>query len=138
MNFTKGEADADAFIDRLLEIDGLPDVSRGEVKAYLESKTGDEIVQGFWNVPGSPVDSSDFRDGYVISDDTTEETIISGQYNRLPIILGSNADEMKFYLPYTVPRPIDNGGSIANVIVSNNIWVVRALCLQRRMKNQDL
>ena len=96
----KGEANADAFIDRLLEIDGLPDVPGGDVKAYLESKTADQLVQGFWNVPGAPVNSSAFRDGYVIPDDTTEGTLASGNYNKVPIILGSNTDEMKYFLPY--------------------------------------
>ncbi|MCP4575291.1 MAG: carboxylesterase family protein [Deltaproteobacteria bacterium] len=95
----KGDADADAFIDRLLEIDDLPDVPGGDVKAYLESKTADQLVQGFWNVPGSPVHSSAFRDGYIIPDDTTVGTIASGDYNKVPILLGCNADEMKMYLP---------------------------------------
>ena len=96
----KGDADADAFIERLLEIDGLPHVPGGDVKAYLESKTADELVRGFWNVPGSPVNSSAFRDGYVIPDDTTAGTLASGNYNRVPVILGNNKDETKFFLPY--------------------------------------
>jgi para-nitrobenzyl esterase len=95
----KGEADADAFIARLLEIDSLTEVPGGDVKAYLESKTADELVQGFWNVPGAPVNSSAFRDGYVIPDDTTAGTLASGNYNKVPIILGTNTDEMKFFLP---------------------------------------
>ena len=96
----KGEADADAFIKRLLEIDGLPDVPGGDVKAYLDGKTAVELVKGFWNVPGAPVNSSAFRDGYVIPDDTTAGTLASGAYNKVPIILGSNTDEMKYFLPY--------------------------------------
>lgn len=96
----KGEADADAFIARLLEIDGLTDVPGSDVKEYLESKTADELVQGFWNVPGSPVNSSAFRDGYVIPDDTTAGTLASGNYNKVPIILGTNTDEMKYFLPF--------------------------------------
>jgi hypothetical protein len=95
----KGDADADAFIDQLLKTDGLPDVPGGDVKAYLESKTADQLVQGFWNDPGAPINSSAFRDGYVIPDDTTVGTIESGNYNKVPIILGSNTDEVKFFLP---------------------------------------
>ncbi len=95
----QGENDADAFIERLLEIDGLPDVPSADVKAYLESKTADELVQGFWNVPGAPIVSSAFRDGYVIPDATTAETLTSGNYNKVPIILGTNKDEMKMFLP---------------------------------------
>jgi len=77
----------------------LTEVPSGDVKTYLESKTGDELVQGFWNLPGSPVNSSAFRDGYVIPDATTAETLASGNYNKVPIILGTNQDEMKFFLP---------------------------------------
>jgi para-nitrobenzyl esterase len=95
-----GEADADAFIGRLLEIDGLPDVPGGDVKAYLESKTANELATGFWDVTGAPPGSSAFRDGYVIPDNTTVGTIESGNYNKVPIILGSNTDEMKFFMPY--------------------------------------
>ena len=95
-----GEADADAFIGRLLEIDGLPGVPGGDVKAYLESKTANELVTGFWDVTGAPTLSSAFRDGYVIPDNTTVGTIESGIYNKVPIILGTNTDEMKFFMPY--------------------------------------
>jgi para-nitrobenzyl esterase len=94
-----GEAQADAFIERLLEIDGLPDVPGGDVKAYLESKTSDELVKGFWNVPGLPELSSAFRDGYVIPNNTEVGTLASGAYNKVPIMLGSNTDEMKFFEP---------------------------------------
>ena len=40
----KSESDADAFIIRLLEIDGLPDVPGGDVKAYLKSTTAKAVV----------------------------------------------------------------------------------------------
>ena len=95
----KGEADADAFISRLLEIDGLTEVPGGDVKAYLESKSADQLVQGFWNVSGSPAHSAAFRDGYVIPDDTMAGTLASGNYNKVPIILGCNTDEMKMFQP---------------------------------------
>ncbi len=96
----RGEADATAFINRLLEIDGLAEVPGGDVKAYLESKTADEIVQGYWNMPGSPPHSRAFRDGYVIPDDTAAGTFASGVYNKVPVILGTNKDEAKLFLPF--------------------------------------
>ena len=96
-----GENNADMFISNLLAIDGLSEVPGGDTKAYLEGKTANEIVEGYWY--SEPPSSSAFRDGYVIPDDTTVGTIGSGAYNNVPIILGCNKDEMKFYLPLQGP-----------------------------------
>ena len=96
-----GESDAKKFISNLLAIDGLTEVPGGDTKAYLEGKTAENIVEGYWH--NEPPSSSAFRDGYVIPDDTTVGTIESGVYNKVPIILGCNMDEMKFYLPLQGP-----------------------------------
>ena len=83
------------------------------MKAYLESKTADEIVQGFWNFTGDPPVSSAFRDGYVIPDNTMAGTIESGIYNKVPTPFfriyhlpgEGNLQEIEpvFYLPCFLP-----------------------------------
>lgn len=104
-----GEAAANAMIDNLLETDGLAQVPDGDVdgdvddddvEIYLRGKTNLDILAA---QEGS---RSAFEDGYVVPGDFYS-TIASGDYNKVPIILGSNEDEMKFFLNYS---PIPTSG----------------------------
>lgn len=68
-------------------------MSNKKIEAYLRSKTAEEIV----SVQGDSV--SPFIDGYVLKD-TFASAFESGNYNKVPIILGCNEDEFKPFLPY--------------------------------------
>jgi len=61
----------------------------------VSSKTAEEIV----SVQGDSV--MPFIDGYVLND-TFASAFESGNYNKVPIILGNNEDEFKPFLPYVL------------------------------------
>jgi len=96
-------------IDRLLVLDGTcPDtetaaayragMTNADLEAYLRSRTTEEIERARMNDRGSIDSSPTYIDGVVIPGDLAP-MIASGNYNRVPVILGSNQYELKAFLP---------------------------------------
>jgi para-nitrobenzyl esterase len=92
-------------LDKLLLSDGLSsipdgdndgDIDKDDARIYLRSKTSEELIKAFWSAGASA--ASAHQDGVVIPGGYLQ-TINSGIYNKVPIILGSNKDEMKFFQP---------------------------------------
>jgi para-nitrobenzyl esterase len=102
---------ANATIDNLLVADGtcatLEDaaayraaMSDAEIEAYLRAKPGEDILNA--QLVGTEETHNAYADGYVIPGGFVE-TIESGDYNHVPIILGSNEYETKDFIPLFAP-----------------------------------
>jgi para-nitrobenzyl esterase len=100
-----------ATIDNLLVADGtcanLTDaaayragMSDAEIEAYLRAKPGEDILNA--QLVGQEETHNAYADGYVIPGGFVE-TIESGDYNHVPIILGSNEYETKDFIPLFAP-----------------------------------
>lgn len=112
-----GDDRVDEVIDALMEIDGIDRVGMKDkqIANYLRSKTAGEILSlytpGFGGMIG--VFANDefpnvFKDGTVIHEDGYPEALISGDYNQVPVILGSNKEEHKLFMIYDlygIPDP---------------------------------
>lgn len=73
-------------------------MSDEKLQAYLRSKSTEEVMRAAMNPRGTVDNVSPFIDGVVIPG-MAAETIAAGNYNRVPIILGSVADELKPFMP---------------------------------------
>jgi para-nitrobenzyl esterase len=117
---TDGDASADRVIDELMAIDGMTreGMKDNQIADYLRSKTAKEILSVYTLMPGggTMLDSYHpgaefthvFNDGTVIPASGTA-ALYGGQYNKVPIILGTNEEEQKLFLfglvlpPYSLP-----------------------------------
>ncbi len=72
----------------------------GDVERYLRGKSNYEILQGYQPMPGfGMIDMPKvFRDGVVLPREEGLEALRRGNYNRVPIILGTNRDENKLFM----------------------------------------
>lgn len=100
---------ANATVENLLIADGKAadhaaaaalrsSMSNAEAAAYLRSKSAGEIIRAQLNDRGSLEFHPAYIDGTVIPSGLLE-AIGTGNYSRVPIILGSNSDEAKSFLP---------------------------------------
>ena len=97
---------AESMIANLLAEDGLSEVPGGDVEGYLRGKGAEELIVARYTAIIEARDTGDlmrltsaYQDGFVIPDGGVIPAIESGNYNKVPIIVGSNEDEMKFCLP---------------------------------------
>jgi len=104
-----GVALANTTIERLLVADGTAQdqreakeyregMSHTDIVAYLRGKDAEDVIKAQLDRFGSMDTHGAYEDGAVIPGDVLS-TIESGDYNRVPIILGSNEYETKFFLP---------------------------------------
>jgi para-nitrobenzyl esterase len=106
------EADArsQAALEDLLEKDGLAadrgqasrkaaSMSPAEVRAYLRGKSDRQVLGCYEAIIMGMIDNpAVLRDGAVIARDGFD-ALVSGDYpNKVPLIIGSNADELKLFL----------------------------------------
>ncbi|MBM4447124.1 MAG: carboxylesterase family protein [Chloroflexi bacterium] len=115
-----GVARANAIIDKLLVADKTcPDLAAAtayrtamtneKIEAYLKGKTTHEIMRAAMNDRGAIDNVSPFIDGAVIPGKAAD-IIASGNYNHVPIILGSTEDELKPFMPlYGAAVPTSTG-----------------------------
>jgi para-nitrobenzyl esterase len=100
-----------ATIDNLLVADGTcatleeaaayrAAMSDAEIEVYLRAKPGEDILNA--QLVGTEETHNAYADGYVIPGGFVE-TIESGNYNHVPIILGSNEYETKDFIPLFAP-----------------------------------
>lgn len=101
-----GDELAESMIANLLAEDGLSEVPGGDVEGYLRGKVAEELLVARYTAIIEARAASDlmrqergFQDGFVIPDGGVIPTIESGNYNKVPVIVGSTEDEMKFVLP---------------------------------------
>jgi para-nitrobenzyl esterase len=97
-----GDARADEVIDALMAIDGIDQESMKdkEIAAYLRSKTPEELFSQYPAWASGMLDKfpTFFKDGKVINKKGYPEALSSGDYNHVPIILGSNKEEHKIFM----------------------------------------
>ncbi len=105
----EGIARTNAMIDKMLVMDGTcanaeeaakyrASMSPEKLEAYLRGKSAEEVMRAAMNPRGTVDNVSPFIDGAVIPGKAID-VIASGDYNRVPIILGNTADELKPFLP---------------------------------------
>ena len=97
-----GEGQAQEHITALLAADGLSEVPGGDVEAYLRSKAAGDILEAYYDLFETLPTYDAYRDGHVIPGSVVE-TIRSGKYNKVPIILGANEYESKAFMPLYGP-----------------------------------
>lgn len=85
-------------VDRAAAAAMLSRLTNAETAAYLRAKSASQIIRAQINDRGSMEFHPAYVDGTVIPAGLLE-AIGSGNYNRVPIILGSNADEARNFLP---------------------------------------
>jgi len=91
-------------LQRLAGSDRAAGMSNAEVAAFLRAQTPEAILgaypetdsegdhTGFFELP------QQFRDGVVLPDVEAPAAFASGDYNRVPVILGTNRDEAKIFM----------------------------------------
>jgi para-nitrobenzyl esterase len=94
---------------RLLAADGaenraaakrrLAGMTPAEVESYLRGKTGYEILAASEPERSGMIDMPRvFRDGLVLPAGDPLETLFAGQYNQVPVMIGTTRDENKLFL----------------------------------------
>ncbi len=107
-----GDKVSSTVLDKLFELDNVPadDPRRNDPATYLRGKPWQDIyaclTPGIAGMLGSGW-SSIFEDGTVIRDNIADR-INKGNFNHVPMILGSNKDEAKIFLPLVVSK-LKNG-----------------------------
>jgi para-nitrobenzyl esterase len=83
-------------------------MSAEEIAAYLHGQRPEELLGIFADRPGGLagiyVSPFAIRDGHVLPEAVPERVIALGNYNRVPVILGTNRDEHKAFMPVTSPH----------------------------------
>ncbi|MEM7020548.1 MAG: carboxylesterase family protein, partial [Pseudomonadota bacterium] len=71
----------------------------GEITRYLRHKSGEVLFNIYRSSPTTGMSSAPrvFRDGTVLRDTDTLSLIAQGQYNQVPVMLGTNRDEDKLF-----------------------------------------
>jgi len=115
-----GVARANALIWKLLVLDGtcsdnataaayLAAMTDAQIEAYLRSTPGLLVERAAMNAKGSIDAAGPVIDGYVLSG-TSASVITTGNYNKVPIVLGSTEYELKDFLPlYGTTIPTSTG-----------------------------
>lgn len=117
----EGEARAEEIIDKILateditltreQWDAMP---LNEQEDFLLGLDGSLIWSALY-----PLSEGDtffaFRDGYVVPDSVVA-TIRSGDYNKVPIILGGNESEIKIFMPLAGPQAGTNWDQLIDVL----------------------
>jgi para-nitrobenzyl esterase len=116
----KGVARANALIDKLLVLDGTcadnsaaaayhASMTDTQVAAYVRSKPGEMVQKAAMNSRGSVDAAGPVIDGYVLPG-TASSIIAMGNYNKVPILIGSTEYEIKAFLPlYGAAIPTSSG-----------------------------
>lgn len=111
-----GVARANAVIEKLLVLDGTcadaaaaasyrAAMTNEQTEIYLRGKPGDLVERAAMNARGSIDAAGPVIDGYVLQG-TAADIIATGNYNKVPIVLGSTEYELKPFLPlYGVAIP---------------------------------
>jgi len=115
----EGQSKAQDIFIKLLVDDGYSVVEaeefidtqpREELAAYLRSKTPEEIYQHYTQAVSGGLSElfPPFQDGTVIHQDGWK-SFISGDYNKVPLIVGANKDEVKLFMPFILSGDKDHG-----------------------------
>jgi para-nitrobenzyl esterase len=99
----RGPSSGDLLL-RLLSPERLARMTNPEIAAFLRAQTAEAIVRGY---PESGAEGDHtgfyelpqhFRDGVVLPEAEVPAAFASGDYNRVPVILGTNRDEWKLFM----------------------------------------
>lgn len=88
-------------------IDSRP---RQELATYLRSKVPEDIYTHYTQAISGGLSElfPPFQDGTVIPQDGWK-SFVSGRYNKVPLIVGANKDEIKLFLPFALSEGKDHG-----------------------------
>jgi len=97
--------DTEILISRLAANDGMAAVT-GNKKDYLESKSTEAIIKAYWFPSLASQSPGAIMDGTVIPQiaytppmTAFNALINTGNYNKVPVILGNNMEEAKYFTP---------------------------------------
>jgi para-nitrobenzyl esterase len=133
-----GVVKANAVMDKLLVADGTcknltraadlrASMPPSKIEAYLRKKTGEQILQVMMYANGLTEPINPFIDKVVIPGKLAA-VFGSGDYNKVPVIIGNNADEMKPFMPQNLGSvPTSTGLTWSNVF--NVIGLARDMAL---------
>lgn len=105
-----GDTSAERVIDALMANDGITreGMKENQIADYLRSKTAEDILSTYTPTPTGMLDANKpdvynefcqiFPDGTVLPSDDFISVFWVGQYNQVPIIIGSNEEEQKLNL----------------------------------------
>ncbi|MCP4602904.1 MAG: carboxylesterase family protein [Proteobacteria bacterium] len=95
----------DKIISNRDELDAyIEEVGKDQVAKYLRDKTAEEIFSFYEPREfGTITDPDIFVDGTVLPKGTSD-ALESGDYNKVPMIIGCNAEELKLFLPLMIGR----------------------------------
>lgn len=115
----EGEAQAEQIIDMILLTQGISRQdwdakTLDEQEEFLRGLDGSAIWTAIFPIVGTQTYDA-YQDGYVIPDSVVA-TIRSGDYNKVPIILGANQSEMKAFLPLFAPLVQQNWDQLIYVL----------------------
>jgi para-nitrobenzyl esterase len=86
-----------------------------QIEKYLLSKSAEDIAKSVMNENGGITSVTSIADGLVLQG-TMSETLESGNYNHVPVIIGCNSNEMKPFFPFTFGAlPTSNGHKWADI-----------------------
>ncbi len=113
-------------VERLLVMDGTckdlteaatfcKTMTNAQIEKYLLSKSAEDIAKSVMNEAGGITSVTSIADGLVLPG-TMSETLESGNYDHVPVIIGCNGDEMKPFFPLTFGTiPTSNGHNWADI-----------------------
>jgi len=122
-----GVARANALIEKLLVLDGTcadaaaaaayrAAMTNEQIETYLRSKPGTLVERAAMNAKGSIDAAGPVIDGYVLTG-TAADIIATGNYNKVPMVLGSTEYEQKPFLPlYGTTIPTSTGKTWFNCL----------------------
>lgn len=103
-SMTTAITEAETLITRLAANEGIAAVT-GNKKDYLESKSTEEIIKAYWfptqvsQSPGAIIDGTVIPQVTFTTGTAFNALINTGNYNKVPVIIGNNMDEAKYFLP---------------------------------------
>ena len=122
VSIDQGVARANATIENLLVADGTAKdqaaakqyqegMSLAETEEYLRGKDAEDLIEAQLDETGSMDTHYTYGDGVVIPGSVVS-VIESGDYNQVPVVLGSNEYETKLFLPLYGATTKTSGGHI--------------------------
>ncbi len=95
-----GDQNTDKLIASLMQLDGSSEQPE-DIESYLRGKSAYDLINAYNQSP-VPINTLPFEDGIVFPEGGGLAAVESGNYNKVPIIVGTNKDEITLIMQMTV------------------------------------